>query len=182
MADSTAPDTDKPPKASKPVKPPDPKPSKPKTSTAKKTDKPPTGGNDAKPKSSGKPAGRPVGMEKQLSEFFSTIGMVVSAFNANDGMIIASNADSLAKAWSDLAREDKRVKEAIEKMMKGSAWSGVIFATGSVAVAIAGNHGVFDGVSLFGGNEDEPPPPPPAPPTPGERPKQTDGPPPGLWQ
>lgn len=177
MADSTTPETDKPPKASKPVKPPEPKP-KPKPKTTKP--KEPTGGSDAKPKST-KPAGRPVGLEKQLGEFFNTIAMVVSAFNVEDGMIIASNSDSLAKAWTDLAREDKRVKEAIEKMMKGSAWSGVIFATGSVAVAIAGNHGVFEGMSLFGGNDDEPPPPAPSP-TPGERPTQPDGPPPGLWQ
>lgn len=177
MADSTTPETDKPPKASKPVKPPPPEPSKPKSAPKPKE---PTGGNDAKPKST-KPAGRPPALEKQLGEFFNTIAMVVSAFNVEDGMIIASNSDSLAKAWADLAREDKRVKEAIEKMMKGSAWSGVIFATGSVAVAIAGNHGVFEGMSLFGGNDDEPPPPAP-PPTPGERPTQPDGPPPGLWQ
>lgn len=179
MADSTTPETDKPPKPSKPVAPPPPKPSKAK---AKAEPKEPTGGNDAKPKPSTKPAGRPPALEKQLGEFFNTIAMVVSAFNVDDGMVIANNSESLAKAWADLAREDKRVKEAIEKMMKGSAWSGVIFATGSVAVAIAGNHGVFDHMSLFGNSEPEPPPPPTQPRTPGERPAEPNGKPPGLWQ
>lgn len=147
MADE--PTTDKPPKATK-VTPPK---TKPKSTT---------GGNDKKPASK-KPAGRPRALENQLAEFFSTIGLTVSMVNADDGMVIVQNAEPLAKAWADLAAEDARVRKAIDRVMTGSAWGGVIFATGTVAMGIANNHGMLDG--LTGGPDadetDEPPPPPP---------------------
>lgn len=157
-----SPEDDKPPKATK-VTPP--KPAAKSTSKAKSTKaKAPTGGNDAKPKST-KPAGRPRILENQLYDFFVTVGTMVSMFNAEDGLVIGANAEPLAKAWADLAAEDKRVKAAIDKMMQGSAWGGVIFATGSVAMGIANNHGLLDNLyGMRGGDEPEdegPPPPPP---------------------
>ena len=102
-----------------------------------------------------RPAGRPTGIEKQLYEFFTTVGTIASIYNADDGMVIVQNAEPLSKAWADLAAKDARVKKAIETLMTGSAWSGVIFATGTVALAIAQNHDV---VPSFGSDDPEPEP------------------------
>lgn len=130
-------DTDtKAPKATTVKPPPPPTPPKPKDSD--KT-KPKTG-------KSQRPSGRPVALEPQLTEMFLMVGMVLASFNARDGEIVAANAPALGKAWANLAKEDKRVKAAIERLMTGSAWGQVIFVTGGMAFAIAQNHGVIGDV------------------------------------
>lgn len=108
---------------------------------AKKKDSP-KDGDKTKPKTQ-RPSGRPIALENQLTEMFTFVGMMVGGFNQTDGEIITANAPTLGKAWANLAKEDKRVKAAIERLMTGSAWGQVIFATGGMAFAIAKNHGII---------------------------------------
>lgn len=131
---------------------------------ASKSKAEPTGGTDRKP-ASRKPAGRPPALETQLTEFFVTVGTLVSMVNEADGLVIGANAQALGHAWAELAREDKRVKAALDKMLTGSAWGGVVMATGTVAMGIAANHGVFDNIPMFGGEPEAEGPPTGPPPT-----------------
>lgn len=155
------PDADKPPKAVK-VDPPTPKTGpKPGTKSEPKS--------EPKTKPTGKTKttrGRTPKLEDTLEQFFNQIALVVSAFNFEDGEVIRTNATTLAEAWGKLAREDERVAQAIDKLTKGSAWGGVLFSTGAVAVGIAANHGVLErfAPSMPPGVE-VPMPSPPSPPS-----------------
>lgn len=163
MSDSA--ETDKPPKVGGASPPP---------KGTRKSAKQPTGGNDTKPKTtSRKPAGRPIALEKELTELFGFVGLMVSNFNQRDGEIIVQNAEALGKSWANLAKEDKRVKAFLDSLTTGSAWGQVIFVTGGMAFAIAQNHGVIgtttgeglDGAGSYGAT---PTPGTPAPPRPAQ--------------
>jgi len=59
-----------------------------------------------------------------------------------DGQVLGANAPRLGDAWADLAKNDPKVRKALERMLTGSGWGKVILAHAIVAVGIAGNHGV----------------------------------------
>jgi hypothetical protein len=61
---------------------------------------------------------------------------------ARDGLLIIEHSEPIAKALDQLCAENPKVKKAIEKMLEGSAWGGVVFAVGALGFAIAENHGV----------------------------------------
>jgi hypothetical protein len=63
-------------------------------------------------------------------------------FNPNDGLCIAANSHNMARAWSNLAAQNERVRRALEWMMAGGAWGEVFWATSPVLLGIMANHGV----------------------------------------
>jgi hypothetical protein len=83
-------------------------------------------------------------IEKQLEEFF---GVIAVAIGATGDMycagVVASQAKPLADAWGELARKNERVRAIIERMMEGSTWGGVIFATMVTVIPIAAHHGMY---------------------------------------
>lgn len=149
---------DTPPKI-QPATPPAPKQKSYETKKDEKKDTPPKA-----PKRPSRPArqsaGRPPELERKLQEFFLNIALIVTPFNQIDGQIIAANSESMAKSWGELAKQNAGVKRALERMMEGGAWSGVIFSTGAVAFAIAQNHGVLPEFTFGIGTLDEPEEPP----------------------
>jgi hypothetical protein len=80
-------------------------------------------------------------MEAKLVEFFSTIGLVTSAFNQVDGFIIVENSKSLAMSWTALAQENPTVKRAINGLLETGAWSAALMASAAVVIPILDNHG-----------------------------------------
>lgn len=117
--------------------------SKPK---ATKAQPPPFVTEEEKPRASApskKSAGRPPAMEKQLEQFFMTLGIMISPVNHFDSMVVVEMAEVNAKAWADLAQKNRRVKEYLEKMMETSAWGGVLMATAAIVVPVGMNHGVI---------------------------------------
>lgn len=82
-------------------------------------------------------------LDKELTEMFMLIGMLVSTVNQYDGMVILQNADTTAQAWAQLARTDKRIASMLDKLISTTAYSGVILATIRMAVPILANHGVI---------------------------------------
>lgn len=94
--------------------------------------------------------------------------------------IFAQRGPVVAEAWANLAAESPAVKEALEAMLKGGAWTGAIGATAGLLLPVAVHHGApvpASVASLMGiqrphshshTEPDEPiieyePPPPPAP-------------------
>ena len=120
-----------------------------------------------KPKAEGKaaptkPRGRPRSLKDRIQEFIASIGMAVSIFNFQDGATILESSEELAESWANLAAQNAKVRENIERILTGGAWSAVIMAHGSVAVRIAQNHDLFDNLPLPGNKPPQEEPPPPA--------------------
>lgn len=117
---------------------------------------PPPAGNEKakdspKPKSEPKPRAprqkptpRAPSLERQLEDVFATISIAIFAtgdeYCAN---VVATQAKPLAKAWADLASVNDRVRVMLERMMEGSVWGGVIFATAATVIPIAAHHGLL---------------------------------------
>lgn len=139
---------------------------KPPKPVAVKPPEPPPNEEPKKPpkQSTSKPRGRPLKRETKLVEFFTNIGMLVSAFNMADGQIIALNAEGLANSWAKLAAENAKVAAAIDRLTSGGAWGGVLFSSLAVVVPIMQNHGISLPLPpmALGIQPDEEPPSPPA--------------------
>lgn len=86
-------------------------------------------------------------METELAQFYSTIGVGAGMFGGNAGnfagQLVARRSGELASSWIDLAERDIRIKRAIQSLLQGGAWSGVIFAHVGVALPIAAYLGVI---------------------------------------
>lgn len=99
-----------------------------------------TGSSDSKPKATG---GRSSNLEKELTEFFGFIAMLVSVANQYDGMVLMEGAPKLAAAWAHLARNNPTVNKVLKQLMTGSATGEVVLATMAVAIPIAANHNLL---------------------------------------
>lgn len=97
-------------------------------------DKPPP---KPKPKA---PAGRKVALEKQLTDLFEGLGVMVMMVNPDDGLIIMNAAPKLGSAYNKLCQKDARVKKFFENLLKTNAWTEVVFTTLMVMLPIAQNH------------------------------------------
>lgn len=109
-------------------------------------------GADAKPASL---KGRRSSLEKELVNFFGSIGVMVSALAlvspkfANDGQIIMHNAENLAKAWSHAAQQNKSVDKILRSMMTVSTMGEVMMAMTMTIVPIMANHELLPGEMAF---------------------------------
>jgi hypothetical protein len=116
-------------------------------------------------------------LKKQLEDVFATIAVAIAATgDAHCANVVASQAEPLAEAWSELAKVNPRVKAVIEKMLTGSAWGQVIFVSAATVIPIAAHHGLiprnFPMPFSFGFG---PPPPPSDEVTREQRTAKTDG-------
>lgn len=59
-----------------------------------------------------------------------------------DGRVCIANAEKTGKAMSDLAKEDPRIRAALEKMFTTSSWAKVGIVAASTIVPIAACHGM----------------------------------------
>lgn len=83
-------------------------------------------------------------IEKQLEEFFGFIAVAIGATgDMYCAQVVATQAKPLADAWGELARKNDRVRAIIERMMEGSTWGGVVFATMVTVIPIAAHHGLY---------------------------------------
>jgi hypothetical protein len=89
-------------------------------------------------------------LEKRLSQTFSTIAVIVSAFDPTCGSSIQDRADDLAGAWNRLAQQNPRVKAAIESLLEGGAYGEALFVTAVTVIPILKHHGLLPGnLSVF---------------------------------
>lgn len=83
-------------------------------------------------------------LEDRLEELFAGIAVSLQvAGQGADAAIVAQQAEPMAAAWGDLARQNAKVKEILERIVSGGAWGAVFLATASVAIPIAQNHGWY---------------------------------------
>ncbi len=67
-------------------------------------------------------------LEGQLQDFYTQAGTYLGVMTPATftGMMIASNAETAASAWADLAAQDPKVKATIERILTGGVWANVI--------------------------------------------------------
>ena len=85
-----------------------------------------------------------------MADLYRMIALGVSILDSDDGMVIADGADRLGEAWAELASKDAKVKCALERMLTGSGWAGVIGAHAMVGFPIAVKHGLVPGMGSNG--------------------------------
>jgi len=79
-----------------------------------------------------------------------------------DGGSVMDHAEPIAQSLVEVAKQNKKVREYLEKGIEGTAWVGVVIAVGGLAKSIAENHSTpADGAevapaasSAFGGLRD----------------------------
>jgi uncharacterized C2H2 Zn-finger protein len=105
-------------------------------------------GSDSKPSSL---KTRKSNLEKELTAFFTTIGLFVSLVPkcSNDGFIIQHNAESLATAWSHLAQQNKTVDRVLRSLMSASATGEVVMAMTMTIIPIMANHDMLPSEVAF---------------------------------
>lgn len=91
-----------------------------------------------------RPRTRPATLKKELENFFGGIAILVMATgDTYCADIIATQAEPLAIAWSDLAKKNDRVRAMIEMIVSGSAWGAVFATTAATIMPIAAHHGLY---------------------------------------
>jgi len=105
---------------------------------------------DASPKPrksrSGTPGGkanRRTTLGKPLTDLFTTMGTMLILVDDYDGTVVVENAERLAKQLDEIAKNNPGVQAALERLVSGSQWGGVVATFGAVAVPIAARHGLI---------------------------------------
>jgi hypothetical protein len=80
-----------------------------------------------------------------LDSYCALIGTALSMHpkTAFDGHVILQRGPYLTDALIELAKRDPNVKRALSALVTGSAWGGVILASGNILLPIAAFHGMI---------------------------------------
>lgn len=83
-------------------------------------------------------------LRNDLAQYISAVSLIPMTFgDIYSAQVISTRAEYLAEAYTDLAKQNPKVRKALEAMMSGGAWGGAIVATASVLIPIAGHHGLI---------------------------------------
>lgn len=88
-------------------------------------------------------AGRPAGqatvnrIKDGLAFQMTMLGMGIGQGDPVAGTIIVSGAEDFGEAWANVARENKRVREVLEKVVSVSTNGQAVFATAAIAIPLA---------------------------------------------
>lgn len=101
--------------------------------------------SDRKPRDPSKPrraVGRP-SLARNLEDMVTQLGVMVAAADQTCGLAIIGGASNLAVALDRLAKQNPKVKAALERFVAGTAWSGVVTATAAILIPVAAHHGIL---------------------------------------
>jgi len=119
----------------------------------------PSGAEGPRPKAPDRAPTKPrqAALKPRLEAAYVTAGTLVCFVNAGDGQAIIASAGACAEALDELAKQDPRVRAALDKMLTGGAWSKVLAAHLPIALALVTNHGLLPAFltapgGLFGGS------------------------------
>lgn len=83
-------------------------------------------------------------LRSQLEDLFGGVAiMVMTTGDEYCANVIATQAEPLAEAWSELAKKNARVKAMLEMLLQGSAWGQVVMVTAATVIPIAAHHGFY---------------------------------------
>lgn len=76
-------------------------------------------------------------IENELSALYMSAAMMIAIADPQLGQMVAQQTPDCAKAFSELAAKNPRVRRALEAMLETSAWSAVVAAHLPIAVFTA---------------------------------------------
>lgn len=82
-------------------------------------------------------------LEKRLTEMYVSIGTMVVVADLTCGTAIITSAPDTAAALDALAKENPKVKRALEKMLAGGAWGGVLMAHAPIITTVLAHHNML---------------------------------------
>lgn len=83
-------------------------------------------------------------LEAKLNDWIATIAMGYAMVGDTwAAEFVNQRGPGLAKAWADLAKENRAVARVLERMMQGTAWGAVIFSSASFSIPLLAHHGVL---------------------------------------
>lgn len=116
-------------------------------------------------------------LQQSLEELFTAPALIYAATGDQwAAEFVKDRGPVLAEAWANLAQESPAVKRVLERITQGTAWGGVIAATGMTVIPLVAHHGLLPpqiaafiphGNGPANGGPIVPPPPAPAGPPPG---------------
>lgn len=86
------------------------------------------------------PKPRPGTLVKPLTDFYTSIGMLMVPFDPFCGGAVVKSAPKCAEAMENLARENPAVRRAILSVIETSVWGQVIVAHSPIIMAVAAHH------------------------------------------
>lgn len=92
------------------------------------------------PKLSSIAGGKSTALKQPLMAMYGTIAFGVGMANPRIGTAILQNAETCAKAWDDLARQNASVKRVLEALTKTTAVGAVLTAHVPIAIAVVGEY------------------------------------------
>jgi len=87
-------------------------------------------------------------LESDISGFYGLLGMALLPFNANDGMIIMTNAEKLAISVMGVAKRNKRFRDTLVRLTTITVYGALIASHASVAIAILQNHEIIPSINF----------------------------------
>lgn len=89
------------------------------------------------------PTTRATSLEKRLTELYVSLGTLVIVADPVCGTAVIQQAPETAAALDTLAKENPKVKRALEKMLAGGAWGSVVMAHFPIITTILAHHNML---------------------------------------
>lgn len=98
---------------------------------------------------SGRPSGRAnrtsvERIENALNDGLAGIALALQ-FQGNDvaAVIVSERGPKVASAWAELARQNSNVRKTLERLLQGTAWSGVAVSTAAMVMPLMQVYGAY---------------------------------------
>lgn len=116
------------------------------------------GVKDRKPTGAKKPSTRATPIQKKVQSSLAGVELMTRVLLKDDvcADAIAEGSEQLARSLDDLAKQNPKVKKALETAMTGGAWGEVVASALAIVFPILVHHGIIGGGGGWGGGEDEP--------------------------
>lgn len=86
-----------------------------------------------------------------MTRLYAQTGAVVGMFDMGCGSAIMENADSVGKAWEDLAKQNPAIRKALLTLMQGNALFEILAAHTPIILAITAHHGPTENIKNAAG-------------------------------
>lgn len=82
-------------------------------------------------------------LEAALTDAGTGLGMALCMFDAFDGQVVMAGSPNLAKALSDVASRDPKVRRSLERVLSSMGWGSVLIAAMAIGAPIMAHHGML---------------------------------------
>lgn len=107
---------------------------------------------------------KPGKFKEPISQLYTVAGLMLSPIAPRTGMAFVENSDDIAEEWDKLSRTNSKVKRALDRLVTGGGWGGILLAHGAIGMVAIQESGLLSKVPFLK-NLFPAPPEPEAPPS-----------------